>query len=125
MAFFILKIGNHIMTNGSYMMNNALCSNLVVVTCLALLAIAPDEKAPNPKSRARSHEQPRDMFTNVFVQRRAHNEFAKLREVAREVHGRHRRTGFGKPKFHQREGPLSDGSDGVARRGERLGAESG
>lgn len=65
------------MTNGSYMMNNALCSNLVVVTCLALLAIAPDEKAPNPKSRARSHEQPRDMFTNVFVQRRAHNEFAK------------------------------------------------
>jgi len=31
----------------------------------------------------------------------------ELWEVAREVHVSDRRTGFGKPKFHQPEGPLT------------------
>ena len=44
------------------------------------------------------------MFTNVFVQRWAYNEFANSGEVAREVHVRDRRTGFGKPKFINRKG---------------------
>ena len=81
-------------------MKNVLCSVLVLVTCLALLAAAPEEKAPKPQYDQNgqlirpadyrewmflsagygmnyspgpdSHE----MFTNVFVQRWAYSEFA-------------------------------------------------
>ncbi len=95
-----LKIGNHIMKNGNNMMKNVLCSILVLVTCLALLAaVTEEEKAPKPQYDQKgelirpaeyrewmflsagygmnyspapgSHE----MFTNVFVQRWAYNEF--------------------------------------------------
>jgi hypothetical protein len=80
-------------------MRNVLCSVLLLITCLALLAAAPDEKAPKPQYDGKgqllrpahyrewmflsagfgmnyspepgSHE----MFTNVFVQRWAYNEF--------------------------------------------------
>jgi hypothetical protein len=45
-AVFILKTGNDIMKNGNHTMKNVLCSILVLVTCLALFASAPDEKAP-------------------------------------------------------------------------------
>jgi hypothetical protein len=81
-------------------MKNLLCSMFVLVTCLALLAAAPDEKGPKPQYDQKgqlirpadyrewmflsagygmnyspapdSHE----MFTNVFVQRWAYSEFA-------------------------------------------------
>ena len=43
-AFFILKIGNRM-----WSMKNVLCLVLVVVTCLGLLAAAPEEKAPKPQ----------------------------------------------------------------------------
>ena len=80
-------------------MRKVLCSVLLLITCLALLAAAPDEKAPKPQYDEKgqllrpahyrewmflsagfgmnyspepgSHE----MFTNVFVQRWAYNEF--------------------------------------------------
>ena len=80
-------------------MRKVLCSVLLLITCLALLAAAPDEKAPksqydekgqllrpahyrewmflsagfgmNYSPEPGSHE----MFTNVFVQRWAYNEF--------------------------------------------------
>ena len=80
-------------------MKNVLCSMLVVIACFALLAATPDEQAPKPQYDAKgqlvrpadyrewmflsagfgmnyspgpdSHE----MFTNVFVQRWAYNEF--------------------------------------------------
>src|SRR6266404_165680 len=82
-------------------MKSVVCSVLVVVTCLALLAAVPDEKAARPQYDQKgqlirpadyrewmflsagygmnyspgpdSHE----MFTNVFVQRWADDEFAK------------------------------------------------
>jgi Cytochrome P460 len=81
-------------------MKSMLCSVLVLVTFLALLAVAPEEKVPRPQYDQKgqlvrpadyrewmflsagygmnyspapgSHE----MFTNVFVQRWAYNEFA-------------------------------------------------
>src|SRR5580658_5811701 len=101
MAFFILKIGNHIMKNGNHMMKNVSCSILILVTCLALRAAAPDEAAPKPQYDEKgrlirpadyrewiflsagygmnyspapgSHE----LFTNVFVQRWAYEDFLK------------------------------------------------
>ena len=82
-------------------MKSALCSVLVLMACLALLAAAPDAKSPKPQYDAKgdlmrpadyrewmflsagfgmnyspspgSHE----MFTNVFVQRWAYDEFAQ------------------------------------------------
>ena len=60
MAFFILKIGNHIMTNGSYMMNNALCSNLVVVTSLRCWPSRLTKRRPTPSpapAATSSHEK--------------------------------------------------------------------
>jgi hypothetical protein len=100
MAFFILKTGNNIMKNGSHMMNNVLCSILVLVTCLALLAATPDEKAPKPQYDEKGQLiRPADrrewifrsaeygmnhspapgrheMFPNVSVRRWAYNELA-------------------------------------------------
>jgi hypothetical protein len=99
MASFILKIGNHIMKNGNHMMKNVSCSILILVTCLALRAAAPDEAAPKPQydekgrlTRPADYREwiflsagygmnyspapgSRELFTNVFVQRWAYNEF--------------------------------------------------
>ncbi len=82
-------------------MKNVLCSVLVVVTCLALLAAAPEEKAPKPQYDQKGQlirpadyrewmflsagygmnyspgSDGHEMFTNVFVQRWACDEFAK------------------------------------------------
>ena len=78
-------------------MKNELCSVLVLVTCLALLAAAPEEKVPKPQYdqkgqliRAVDYREwmflsagygmnyspgpdGHEMFTNVFVQRWAFN----------------------------------------------------
>ena len=80
-------------------MRKPLCSVLLLITCLALLAAAPDEKAPKPQYdekgqllRPADYRQwiflsagfgmnyspgpgGHEMFTNVFVQRWAYNEF--------------------------------------------------
>lgn len=45
-ALFILKTGNDIMKNGNHIMKNVLCSILVLVSCVAVLASTPDEQAP-------------------------------------------------------------------------------
>jgi len=82
-------------------MKRLLCSVVVVVTCLALLVAATDEKAPKPQYEQKGQlVRPADyrewmflsagygmnyspgpggheMFTNVFVQRWAYDEFAK------------------------------------------------
>jgi hypothetical protein len=86
-------------SNGRKEMKSILCAVLVLVACLALLAAAPDSKSPKPQYDVKgelmrpadyrewmflsagygmnyspapgSHE----MFTNVFVQRWAYNEF--------------------------------------------------
>ncbi|MGB6803344.1 MAG: hypothetical protein WBE31_13845, partial [Candidatus Sulfotelmatobacter sp.] len=47
-AFFILKTGNYIMKNGNNTMKNVLCSIPVLVTCLAPLAAAPEQKVASP-----------------------------------------------------------------------------
>ena len=82
-------------------MKNVLCSVLVLITCLALLAAAaPEEKAPKPQydqdgqliqpadyrewmflsagygMNYRPGPDSHEMFTNVFVQRWAYSEFA-------------------------------------------------
>ena len=125
-------------------MKTVLCSALALIACVALLAAEPDQKMPKPQYDDKgqlvrpadyrewmflsagygmnyspapgSHE----MFTNVFVQRWAYDEFVKAGKwpeqsmfVIRE------------PKFHQSERALPDRSDGPGRRGERLGAQSG
>jgi hypothetical protein len=99
MEFFILKIGGRIMKNGNSAVKNVSYSILVLATCLSLQAAAPDGGGPKPQYDGRgqlirpadyrewiflsagygmnyspapgSHE----MFTNVFVQRWAYNEF--------------------------------------------------
>lgn len=56
-AFFILKIGRDIVIH-----ENVLCSVLVPITCLALLAAAAEEKAPKSqydKKRQRGNEMNR------------------------------------------------------------------
>src|SRR6202051_2409582 len=82
-------------------MKSELCSVLVLVTCLALLAAAPEEKAAKPQYDQKGQlirpddyrewmflsagygmnyspgPDGHEMFTNVFVQRWAYNEFAK------------------------------------------------
>jgi len=95
-------------------MKIVMCFVIVLVTCLALLAAAPEEKAPQPQYDQKgrlirpadyrewmflsarygmsyspapdSHE----MFTNVFVQRWAYSEFARVWEMARAEHVRDR-----------------------------------
>ncbi|MGA7512576.1 MAG: cytochrome P460, partial [Candidatus Sulfotelmatobacter sp.] len=81
-------------------MKSVLCSFLVAVACLALLATAPEENAPKPQYDQKGQLiRPADyrewmflsagygmnyspapggheLFTNVFVQRWAYNEFA-------------------------------------------------
>ena len=88
------------MKNGNQMMKNLLCSILVPITCLALHSAAPDEKMPKPQYDEKGQLiRPADyrewmflaagygmnyspgpggheMFTNVFVQHWAHDEFA-------------------------------------------------
>ena len=82
-------------------MKSVLCSVLVVVTCLALLVAAPEEKAAKPQYDQKGQlirpddyrewmflsagygmnyspgPDGHEMFTNVFVQRWAYDEFAK------------------------------------------------
>ena len=82
-------------------MKNVLCSVLVFLACLALLAAAPDAKMPKPQYDEKGEllrppdyrewmflsagygmnysPEPggHEMFTNVFVQRWAYEEFAK------------------------------------------------
>jgi hypothetical protein len=81
-------------------MKNSFCSVLILVTCLGLLSAAPEQKAPKPQYDEKGQliwpadyrewmflsagygmnyspgPNAHEMFTNVFVQRWAYNQFA-------------------------------------------------
>ena len=97
-------------------MKPVLAFAVIAAFCLVLMAAAPEEKSPKPQYDAKGNllrpEDYRDweflsagygmnycpapdsheMFTNVFVQRWAYQEFLKFGQVARAVHVHHRRA---------------------------------
>ena len=130
-------------------MKTIVASVAVLAACFALLAAAPDEKTPKPQYDEKgqlvrptdyrewmflsagygmnyspapgSHE----MFTNVFVQRWAYQEFVSSGKWPEQSMFVIDERDAREQGLDQQERPLSDGPDGAGRRGKGLRAQPG